>query len=56
MSNLYSDVGYAFSREQDKISTYIKEYMFVKHGYSFIDLNITGNYFEKMKKQNLYYK
>ena len=50
LSNLYSDVDYAFSREQDKISTYIKEYMFVKHGYSFIDLNITGNYFEKNEK------
>ena len=50
LSNLYDDVDYAFSREQDKISTYIKEYMFVKHGYEFVNLNTTGNYFEKNEK------
>jgi len=50
LSNLYDDVDYAFSREQDKISTYIKEYMFVKHGYAFVNLNTTGNYFEKNEK------
>ena len=47
LSQLYVDVPYPFSKEIDKMSTYVKEYMTLTHKYRLVDLNVWGNYYER---------